>query len=111
MENKLVDNVYTMIKKWDETHFSYNGPEIVMICSPEYYFKELRGKESDRIHYIRTDPNYQIEFISIIGIKIPVIVSNELNECIEYQLMFRKEYEELEKERLYKKFYAMFCER
>lgn len=107
MENELIDNVWKMVEKWNKENFGYNQPEIVLICSPNYY-GHLRSDYEDRIHYIRSDYQYKIEFLEIIGLKVPVIIGDNLPKNIEYQLMFKKDYERQEKEKLYMKLNAMF---
>ena len=103
--NDLIDNVYKMANLWEESH--YTQPELVLVCSPKYY-NELRTEYKDKIRYVKSDYQYRIEFLNIIGIKVPVIISNEMQENVEYTLMFRNDYERLEKERLYSKFMTMF---
>ena len=107
MEDDLIDNVWKMIEKWNEEHFGYNRPEIVLIASPNYY-GHLISDYKDKIHYIKSDYQYKIEFLEIIGVKVPVIIDNELLKNVEYTLMFKKDYERLEKEKLYMKLNAMF---
>ena len=101
----LVDAVWEMIKKWEGSH--YNQPEIVMLCSPKYYC-ELREMYNDKICYVKSDFNYQIEFLNIIGLKVPVVIRNDMPKNVEYTLMFREDYERQEKEELYRKLYNMF---
>ena len=107
MIDSLCDNVYQMIIKWNNENFGMKKPEIVMICKPSFYH-QLRGEVSDKIQYIKDDYRYQIPFLNIIGLKVPVVIKNDMPQNIEYTLMFRKDYERLEKEEMYKRFLAMF---
>ena len=107
METDLIDNVYKMITKWNKDNYEMTKPEIVLISNPAYYYK-LREEYKEKIRYLKSDYQYNIEFLNIIGIKVPVVISNEMPEDVEYTLMFRNDYERLEKERLYSKFMTMF---
>jgi hypothetical protein len=107
MIDSLCDNVYQMIVKWNENTYCISEPQIVMICKPSFYY-QLQSEVSDKIQYIKDDYQYQIPFLNIIGLKVPVVIKNDMPKNIEYTLMFRKEYERLEKEEMYKKFIAMF---
>lgn len=108
MKDDLIDNVWTMIEKWNEVHFRFNPPEIVLIARPNYYH-HLRSRDyKNKIYYIKSDYQYGIDFFEILGLKVPVIIDNELPKNVEYTLMFKKDYERLEKEKLYMKLNAMF---
>lgn len=109
--NKLIDNIYKMIKEWGKDNY-WGDPEIVLLCSPEYYCNVLRKHQDiDKSYYIKSDYDYGIEFFSIIGLKVPVIISHDLEKNTEYKLMFRDDYELLEKEKIYNKIIAMFDKR
>lgn len=103
----LIDNVYMMKEKWYESNFSMDTPKIVLICSPKYYC-ELRNNYNDKIYYEQSDYKFRIEFLRICGLKVPVIVTNEMKKDVEYILMLKKDYERLEKEKLYERFDVMF---
>lgn len=108
MENELVDNIWKMIEMWNESHFGMITPEIVLISSPKYYCEVLRANYGEKIRYIKSDYHYRIEYFEIIGLKVPVIISDEMPKNVEYTLMFKKDYERQEKEKLYMKLNAMY---
>ena len=108
MKDDLIDNIWEMIKTWNKINYGMRKPRIVLISSPKYYCEVLRGTYNEEIRYIKSDYNYRIEYFEIIGLKVPVIISDELPENVEYSLMLSKDYERLEKEKLYNKLYAMF---
>ena len=104
----LIDNFYEMVKNWEKFN-SYGDPEIVLLCSPKFYYEDIRAsKDFFAQYYIRSDFDNKIDFLSIMGIRVPTIISKDLGENVEYKLMFRKEYEEIEKEKLYHKFIKTF---
>lgn len=107
MIDSLCENVYKMTIKWNEEHFIRENPEIVMLCTPKTYC-EIRKEMSDRIQYERELREYGIPILTIIGIRVPVVIRNDMPKNVEYQLMFRKDYERLEQEEMYKKLLAMF---
>lgn len=107
MIENLIEAVYKMYTQYDDISYCKRKPEIVMICTPKAYC-EIRGKISDKIRYERDIPNYHIPILEIIGIRIPVIIRNDMPENVEFQLMYRKEYERLEQEEMYKRIIAMF---
>lgn len=108
MKDDLIDNVWTMIKTWNEVHFGFNPPKIVLIASPNYYHHLKSRGYKNKIYYIKSDYQYGIDFFEILWLKVPVIIDNELPKNVEYTLMFKKDYERLEKEKLYMKLNAMF---
>lgn len=104
--NELIDNFYTMIQKYEETHY-IGKPEIVMICTPDYYCKTLREMRDNRFYYKGDDIENNFIHFEIIGVRVPLIVK-KLKNNIDYQLMFREDYEAMEKEEMYKRFYKMW---
>ena len=107
MIDSLCDAVYQMTKIHNESFAGLKRCELVMVCSHKAY-AEIRGTASDKIFYIRDVPNYQIPILRIIGIDIPVILKMDMPNNVDFQLMFRKDYERLEQEEMYKKLVAMF---
>lgn len=106
--DKLINDFHEMVKNWEKFN-SYGDPEIVLLCSTKFYCENmLASKEFFYQYYIKSDYDNKIEFFSIMGIRVPVIISYDLDKNTDYKLMFRKEYEEIEKEKLYSKFLAMF---
>lgn len=103
MKNDLIDNIYKMIDIWNETN--YTDPEIVLVCNAKYYTK-LVEEYLEKMMHIKNE--YGIRFLNVMGIKVPVVISEDIKKDVDYILMFRKDYERLEKERLYSKIISMF---
>lgn len=109
MIDSLYDAVYKMTKIHNETYAGLKRCELVMMC-PHKIYAEIRGTMSDKIFYVRDVPNYQIPILQICGINIPVILRYDMPNNVDFQLMYRKDYERLEQEEMYKKLIAMFNE-
>ena len=105
--NELIDNIYKMIEKHNETNYLKEAPEIVMICTPKYYCETIRSQYDHRLHYLRDDAKNRFIVLEIIGLRVPLIL-DELENNIQYKLMFRKDYEMEEKEKMCKRFLDMW---
>ena len=105
--NELIDNIYKMIAKWHETNYFRNEPEIVMLCTPEYYIKTIRAENDQRVYYLGDDRENNFIRLEIIGLRVPLIIE-KLEDNVQYKLMFREDYEVLEKEKMYKRFLDMW---
>lgn len=57
---------------------------------------------------IQRDIDAGCYFIELCGHKTPLLISNELQEQIEFQIMTQEDYERMEKEKMFKKFDKMF---
>lgn len=105
--NDLIDNIYKMIAIYQENNYYSKKPEIVMICTPEYYLKTIRAEQDQRICYLGDDIGKDFIRLEIIGLKVPLLVTH-LENNVQYKLMFREDYERLEKEKMYKRFLDMW---
>lgn len=106
--NDLIDNIYEMIRIHEKNNWFSKAPEIVMICTPEYYCKTIMADAEQRVCYLGEDRKNKFIKLEIIGLKVPLILDNELKDNIQYTLMFRENYEKLEKEKMYKRFLDMW---
>lgn len=105
--NDLIDNIYKMITIYHENHYFSNTPEIVMMCTPEYYCKTIMAETERRVCYLGEDRENRFIRLEIIGLRVPLIIEN-LENNVQYKLMFREDYERLEKEKMYKRFLDMW---
>lgn len=110
MIDKLCETVYKMYVDYSRDKYTTKEPQLVMLCSPKCY-SEIRGEMSDKIRYERNVKGYDIPILYIIGIKVPVVLRRDMPENVEFQIMYRENYERLEQEEMYKKFMEMWCER
>lgn len=107
MNKDLIDNIYEMIKIHHENNYFSSTPEIVMICTPKYYCETIRANQEQRICYLGDDIKNNFIRLEIIGLKVPLILE-ELENNVQYKLMFREDYERLEKEKMYQRFINMW---
>lgn len=105
--NELIDNFYKMITIYQENNYYSKKPEIVMMCTPEYYLKTIRAEQDRRLCYLGDDIVNKFIRLEIIGLRVPLIITH-LENNIQYKLMFREDYERLEKEKMYKRFLDMW---
>jgi hypothetical protein len=106
--NDLIDNIYKMIRIHEENNYFSKAPEIVLLCTPEYYHKTIRAEKDQRIYYLGNDIGKDFLRLEIIGLRVPLVIDSELKDNIQYTLMFREDYERLEKEKMYKRFLDMW---
>lgn len=107
MIDELCEIVYKMYSDYGKDRYTTKEPQLVMLCSPECYYK-IRGEMSDKIFYERNLKEYDIPILYIIGIKVPVVLRRDMPENVEFQIMYRENYERLEREEMLKKFMAMW---
>lgn len=105
--NDLIDNIYKMIKIHEENNYFSKTPEIVMMCTLKYYHETIRAEHEQRIRYLGDDIKNNFIMLEIIGLRVPLIIETLPNN-IQYTLMFREDYERLEKEKMYKRFLDMW---
>lgn len=110
MIDSLCESVYKMDIEYRKNNFSLinkKKPDLVLICSYKIYC-EIRGNMSNKIYYYKDIPYYNIPILIIIGFHIPVILRNDLPDETVFQLMYREDYERLEKEEIYKKLMSLW---
>lgn len=107
MIEKLCEMVYKMYTDYDRDRITTKECQLVMLCSPECYCK-IRGEMSDKIRYERDLRKYDIPILYIIGIKVPVVLRRDMPENVEFQIMYRENYERLEQEEMFRKFLDMW---
>lgn len=110
MIDKLCETVYKMYVDYSRDKYTTKKPQLVMLCSPKCYC-EIRGEMSNKIRYERNLKEYDIAILSIIGIQVPVVLRRDMPENVEFQIMYREDYERLEQEEMFKKFIEMWSER
>jgi len=77
---------------------------VIVIMQP----KVLRELIEEFPYGIQRDIDVDCYFIDLCGHKTPLLISNELQEQIEFQIMTQEDYERMEKEKMFKKFDKMF---
>lgn len=107
MIENLCEAVYKMYNGYSRDKYTAKEPQLVMLCSPKCYY-EIREEMSDKIRYERNLKEYGIPILYIIGIKVPVVLRKDMPEDIQFQIMYRENYERLEKEEMYRKFMDMW---
>ena len=109
MLDNLCESVYKMAREYRKNNFSLinKRPDLVLVCSYKTYY-EIRGNMSDKIYYHKNLPYYDIPILIIIGFYIPVILRKDLPDETVFQLMYREDYERLEKEEMYKKLMSLW---
>ena len=80
---------------------------VVIQITPKAYY-ELRAEGNEMIKYINTDFIEKIDFINLCGLKTPVIINNSLPENVEFIIQTQKDYERIEKQKLYERLNKMF---
>lgn len=105
--NDLIDNIYKMITIYQENNYYSKEPQIVMMCTPEYYLKTIRADKDQKISYLGDDIRKNFIRLEIIGLRVPLIIER-LENNVQYKLMLREDYERLEKEKMYKRFLDMW---
>ena len=100
----LMDCIQKMLEVWKSNHHS--EPDIVMECSPEYYLRKLRAAMPDALLLYRTRDD--VNFIEIMGLKVPVVIVDDMDKNCNFCLKFRKDYERQEIEKLFNKFSEMW---
>ena len=103
----LIDNIYKMITIYQENNYFSKEPQIVMMCTPEYYHKTIRADKEQKVVYLGNDIKNKFIMLEIIGLRVPLIIE-DLDNNIQYTLMFREDYERHEKEKMYKRFLDMW---
>ena len=107
MIENLCEVVYKMYNDYSRDKYITKEPQLVMLCSPECYCK-IRAEMSEKIRYERELREYNIPILYIIGIKVPVVLRRDMPEDVQFQIMYRENYERLEKEEMYRKFMDMW---
>ena len=107
MIENLCEAVYKMYSDYSRDRYTAKEPQLVMLCSPKCYH-EIRGELSDKIQYERNLKGYDIPILYIIGIKVPVIIRRDMPEEVEFQIMYRENYERQEQEEMFKRFMDMW---
>jgi hypothetical protein len=110
MLNKLCDAVFRLRQLAYSDRFSNTDDmKIIVIVSP-YAMNTLRAelKSTQYIYHKEVDKYTSVTFFELFGQKIPFILDNTLSKDVAFQVMFRKDYESIEKEKLIEKFYKIF---
>ena len=112
MSEEISKAYYDMISNYyfDKRYMTeYNKAQVVLIISPKAYY-ELRAELNDKAKYMKSCFNENIDYFSILGNKVPVIIDESLPENIDFIFQYREDYERLEQQKLFKRFYKMFEE-
>lgn len=110
MLNRLCDAVFELRQlAYSDRYFNTDDMKIIVIVSP-HAMNTLRAelKSTQYIYYKKVDKNIGVTFFELFGQKIPFILDNTLSKDVTFQVMFRKDYERIEKEKLIEKFYKIF---
>lgn len=110
MLNRLCDAIFKLRQlAYSDRFFNTDDMKIIVIVSP-YAMNTLRAelKFTQCIYYKKVDNYTSVTFFELFGQKIPFILDNTLSKDVEFQVMFRKDYERIEKEKLTEKFYKIF---
>lgn len=110
MLNRLCDAVFRLRQlAYSDRFFNTDDMKIIVIVSP-YAMVTLRAEleSTQYIYYKKVDKYTGVTFFELFGQKIPFILDNTLSKDVEFQVMFRKDYERIEKEKLIEKFYKIF---
>ena len=94
-----VDDAISELDRLKESKAAFQQAE-------EKYQKE--EYEQAYMYYKEVDKYTRVTFFGLFGQKIPFILDNTLSKDVEFQVMFRKDYERIEKEKLIEKFYKIF---
>lgn len=109
MIENLCEAVYKMYSDYSRDRYTAKEPQIVLLCSPKTYC-EIRGTYYEKIRYEKNSRKYDIPILYIIGIKVPVIIRRDMPENVEFQIMYREDYERLKQEELFKEFMEMWSD-
>ena len=110
MLNRLCDAVFRLRQQaYSDCFFNTDDMKIIVIVSP-HAMNTLRAelKSTQYIYYKEVDKYTSVTFFELFGQKIPFILDNTLSKDVAFQVMFRKDYERIEKEKLIEKFYKIF---
>lgn len=110
MLNRLCDAIFKLRQlAYSNRFFNTDDMKIIVIVSP-YAMNTLRAelKSTQCIYYKEIDKYTRVTFFGLFGQKIPFILDNTLPKDVEFQVMFRKDYERIEKEKLIEKFCKIF---
>lgn len=86
--------------------FTFERFNVIVIMQP----KILRELMSELPYGIQRNIDLNCYFIELCGHKTPLLINAELPKEIEFQIMTQKDYERMEKEKLYIKLDKMFYE-
>lgn len=112
MSEEISKAYYDMISNYyfDKRYMTeYNKAQVVLIISPKSYW-ETRTEQNDKVIYLKSNYDINIDYFSILGNKVPVIIDESLPENIYFIFQYREDYERLEQQKLFKRFYKMFEE-
>lgn len=107
MIENLCETVYKMYCDYSRDRYTAKKPQLVMLCSPEYYCR-IRGELSDKIRYEGNLKNYNILILYIMGIRVPVVIRSDMPKNVEFTIMYRENYERQEQEEMFKRFMDMW---
>lgn len=106
MIDKIIEAYGELRFKMKDVHLFEKFNVVIQITPKAYY--ELRAEGNEQIRYINSDFIEGIDFINLCGEKTPVIINNTLPENVEFIIQTQKDYERLEKEKLYERLNKMF---
>ena len=103
--DKILDTVHTMYFKHKQDFLG--EVSMVMIVTPKTYY-ELRAEANENITYLNTDIIHNIHFLNVAGLKLPVVIQDDLPDNVLFQIMYEEDFTRLEKEKLYERLNKMF---
>ena len=77
---------------------------VVITMHPKTFIKFRKEQR----YGITRDSDYEVYYIYLCNSKTPIIISYELPENIEFTIQTQKDYERLEKEKMFERFNKMF---
>lgn len=111
MINKIKDAYFEYRENIIKNNYKLNKLKIVIRINPEKFYK-LIGETLLHYEKIIIEEKYENEiyYINLLGLRIPILIEDDLPKKIEFIIQSQDDYKKEAYEKILKKFYKMFNE-